>query len=188
MLMLIDNPPTNISLYIKNGTFKLQIPSLLSFLKKKSTNFTLTFVPSFSRFYQFFNFSLSVSEQVLLSNYTSQYALLNANIYTLTWNEEETIESFYGGSNVFSAGIENSPMYAYQITGISECVFGQIIDSNGICSDCSFGSFSVLNSCVTCPDNMVCMDNTLFLNPGYWKPSVASTNSFICSQNPERCL
>lgn len=186
MLMLIDNPPTNISLYLKNGTFKLQIPSLLSFLEKKSTNFTLTFVPSFSRFYNFFNFSLLVSEQILLPNYTSEYSLLN--LYTFPWNEEETIDSLYEGSNFLYAEIENSPMYAYQITGISECIFGQIIDANGICSDCSFGSFSVLNSCVTCPDNMVCKENTLFLNPGYWKPSIASTNSFICSQNPERCL
>lgn len=188
MLMLIDNPPTNISIYLQKGTFKLQLPSLFNILQKKSTNFTLTLVPSFSRFYLFFNFSLLVSEQILLPNFTSQYAWLDTNLYSLTWNEEETIESFYGGSNALYAGVENSPIYAYQITGRSECGFGQIIDSNGICSDCSFGSFSVLNSCVPCPDNMVCLENTYFLNPGYWKPTPASTNSFICYQNPERCL
>lgn len=68
----------------------------------------------------------------------------------------------------------------------SSCQAGEIFDlKENRCIQCQVGKYTFFNNeteCRTCPDHCLCKGgNNIYISPGYWRPSIYSTNIYECS-------
>jgi len=188
--MIIDNPPISIAIYLQNGVFTLTTEFLLDLFQNQASNFTLSFMPTFSLLYKYFNFSLTQNEVLYQNDQTlsmNNYSWEDDSLSSYTLNEEQFDDALF--SYIRNGSQQNDLMYCYTVNGSAQCLSGQFIDTKGNCQYCPYGSFyNSLSYCQICPENMICMKNQLILNPGFWKSDEQSTNSFPCAPNPDLCL
>ena len=138
------------------------------------------------------NFIYSISENSISMSDNGSFVISNL---ILIGKPTDSVNIIISSNSIYTPYQENQSFiqnynYSFSVQ-LRSCIIGEIYQNlTGTCFPCGDGTFSfdIDSTCNTCLDGMICVNQSVLVQSGYWRFRNFSLSIMNCYNNPDACI